>query len=184
MLEKYYFLPSYYNDEIVFNTKTYFYTDQKFMNYFASTMIWLKIFQNVAIYLFKYFVSYIMTYISILQDKSKFVLLHNFVKYFSGTRVNQIVITDILMVNCLIFSICYFRLGTQWCVQNLYSIKKDWTSARIFLKLCHCKMIQFCLGSISNGFEATESTLKGNVYDFSVNYNAIDKSDVLTFRSI
>ena len=45
-------------------------------------------------------------------------------------------------------------------------------------------MIQFCLGSISNGFEATESTLKGNVYDFSVNYNAIDKSDVLTFRSI
>ena len=113
MLEKYYFLPSYYNDEIVFNTKTYFYTDQKFLNYLASTMIWLKIFQNVAIYLFKYFVSYIMTYISVLQDKSKFVLLHNFAKYFSGTRVNQIVITSILMVNCLIFSICYFRLGKQ-----------------------------------------------------------------------
>ena len=47
---------------------------------------------------------------------------------------------------------------------------------------------QFCLGCISNGFGATESrevSLKGNVYDFSVDYNAIDKSDRLhTFTSI
>ena len=38
---------------------------------------------------------------------------------------------------------------------------------------------QFCLGSISNGFSATESRevfLKGNAYDFSVDYNSIDKS--------
>ena len=32
---------------------------------------------------------------------------------------------------------------------------------------------QFCLGSISNGFNNTES------YGFSVDYNAIDKSDIL-----
>ena len=41
---------------------------------------------------------------------------------------------------------------------------------------------QFCLGCISNGFGATESrevSLKGNVLDFSVDYNAIDKSDML-----
>ena len=41
---------------------------------------------------------------------------------------------------------------------------------------------QFCLGSISNGFSATESrevSLNGNVYDFSVDYNFIDKSDML-----
>ena len=41
---------------------------------------------------------------------------------------------------------------------------------------------QFCLGSISNGFSATESrevSLNGNVYDFSVDYNSIDKSDIL-----
>ena len=40
----------------------------------------------------------------------------------------------------------------------------------------------FCLGSISNGFSATESreiSLNGNVYDFSVDYNPIDKSDIL-----
>ena len=38
---------------------------------------------------------------------------------------------------------------------------------------------QFCLGNISNRFSATESreaSLNGNVYDFSVDYTAIDKS--------
>ena len=42
--------------------------------------------------------------------------------------------------------------------------------------------IQFSLGRISNGFSAAESrevSLKGNVYYFSVDYNAIDKSDIL-----
>ena len=41
---------------------------------------------------------------------------------------------------------------------------------------------QFCLGSISNGFVATESrkvSLNGNAYDFSVDYNSFDKSDIL-----
>ena len=40
----------------------------------------------------------------------------------------------------------------------------------------------FCLGSTSNGFGVTDSrevSLKGNVNDFSVNYNASGKSDVL-----
>ena len=41
---------------------------------------------------------------------------------------------------------------------------------------------QFCLRSISNKFDAFESrqiSLKENVYDFSVDYNATDKSDFL-----
>ena len=45
---------------------------------------------------------------------------------------------------------------------------------------------QFCLGSISNGFSATESreiSLNGNVYDFSVDYNSIDKSDILNIHN-
>ena len=40
---------------------------------------------------------------------------------------------------------------------------------------------QFCVESISNGFSATESkevSLNGNVYDFSVDYNSIDKYDI------
>ena len=41
---------------------------------------------------------------------------------------------------------------------------------------------QFCLGSISNGISATESreiSLNGYGYDFSVDSNSIDKSDIL-----
>ena len=40
----------------------------------------------------------------------------------------------------------------------------------------------FCVGSISNGFFATESrevSLSRNVCDFSVDYNSIDKSNIL-----
>ena len=46
-------------------------------------------------------------------------------------------------------------------------------------------IIQFCFGSISNGFTTTEYRevyLKGNVYDFSVDCNSIDKSDVLNIH--
>ena len=41
---------------------------------------------------------------------------------------------------------------------------------------------QFCFWSISNGLRAIESgevSLNRNVYDFSVNDNPIDKSDIL-----
>ena len=44
---------------------------------------------------------------------------------------------------------------------------------------------QFCLGNISNGLSATESrevSLNGNIYDFSVDYNSIDTSDILNIR--
>ena len=46
-------------------------------------------------------------------------------------------------------------------------------------------LMQVCLGGISNGFSAIESrevTLNGNVYDFSVDYNSIDKSDKLNIH--
>ena len=44
---------------------------------------------------------------------------------------------------------------------------------------------QFFLESISNGFSAINSrevTLNGNVYDFSVDYSSIDKSDILNIH--
>ena len=46
---------------------------------------------------------------------------------------------------------------------------------------------QFCLGSISNGFSATESrkvSLNRNAYDFLVDYGSIDISDIHTFINI
>ena len=42
-------------------------------------------------------------------------------------------------------------------------------------------LAQFCLGSISNRFSATES-LNGDACDFSVNYSSIDKSGILNIR--
>ena len=44
---------------------------------------------------------------------------------------------------------------------------------------------QFCLRSISNGFSVIESRkvfLNGNVYYFSVGYNSINKSDILSIH--
>ena len=44
---------------------------------------------------------------------------------------------------------------------------------------------QFCLGSISNGFKASESrevSLNENLFDFSVDYNSFDKSDILNIH--
>ena len=41
---------------------------------------------------------------------------------------------------------------------------------------------QFCLGNNSNGFgnsESREVSLNGNIYNFSVDYSSIDKSDIL-----
>ena len=41
---------------------------------------------------------------------------------------------------------------------------------------------QFCFESIPNGYSAIESrevSFNGNVYDFSVDYNSSDKSDIL-----
>ena len=46
-------------------------------------------------------------------------------------------------------------------------------------------LTQFCLGSISNGFSATDSrevSLNGNAYDFSVDYNSINKSDIVNIH--
>ena len=44
---------------------------------------------------------------------------------------------------------------------------------------------QFCLGSISNKFDHVDTgevSFKGNVYDFSVDFNAIDKSNILNIH--
>ena len=48
------------------------------------------------------------------------------------------------------------------------------------------KIYKFCLGSISDKFEyvdAEEVSLKGNEYHFSVDYDAIDTSDILNIHN-
>ena len=46
-------------------------------------------------------------------------------------------------------------------------------------------LTRFCLGSIYDGFSATKSRevfLNGNVHDFSVDNNSINKSDILNIH--
>ena len=105
------FLHSYFNEEIVNNTKAHFYTDD---------FQWLCIENDFAKYfakcgnLFKYFVSrHIITFRNDTfpyYKTNQISLLHDLTKCFSDTRVNQI-------------SFCCFRLRKKWCLRNLYSIK-------------------------------------------------------------
>ena len=87
------------------------------------------------------------------------------------------------------FSINFTKANAKFC----FSLHYNADNSYLFFnekEILKCKAdnknfnfpTQFCLGSISNGFSATESrevSLNRNVYDFSIDYNSIDKSDIL-----
>ena len=54
------------------------------------------------------------------------------------------------------------------------------------IQKCYFPKMLFCPRSVSNRFGATESRkvfFKGNVYDFLLDYNAINKSGILNIHS-
>ena len=80
------------------------------------------------------------------------------------------------------FSINFTKANTKFCLSLHYNTGNSYlffNGKEIFLLKSDNKNVnfptQFCLRSIYNGFNATES---GNVYDFSVDHNSIDKSDI------
>ena len=83
-------------------------------------------------------------------------------------------------------------VNTNFCFSLLYNADNSYlcvNGKEIFKFKAGNKNVnfptQFCLGSISNGFNATESrevSLNGNVYDFSVDYNSIYKSNILNIH--
>ena len=92
------------------------------------------------------------------------------------------------------FSISFSKANTKFCLNFHY----NGDNSHLFVngkEIFKCKadnkngnfLTQFCLRSISNGFSVTEAgevSLNGNVYDISVDYNSVDKSDILKFTSI
>ena len=57
-------------------------------------------------------------------------------------------------------------------------VKNKSISLKLIIKIM---TFEFFLGSISNGFGTIhfrEVSLKGNMYNFSVDYNSVDKSDI------
>ena len=87
------------------------------------------------------------------------------------------------------FNINFTKVNTKFCLSLQYNANNTYlfvNGKEIFKFKADNKNVnlttQFCLGSISNGFSANESievSLNGNVSDFSVDYNSIDKSDIL-----
>ena len=81
------------------------------------------------------------------------------------------------------------KANTKFCLGLHYKVENSFlfvNGREIFKFQADNKNVnfstRFCLGSISDGFSATESrevSLGGNVYDFSVGYHSIDKSDML-----
>ena len=90
------------------------------------------------------------------------------------------------------FSINSSRPNTKFCLSLHYNADNNYlfvNRKEIFKFKADNKNVnfptQFCLGSISNGFSATESrevSLNGNAYDFSVAYNSADKCDILNIH--
>ena len=89
------------------------------------------------------------------------------------------------------FSINFSKANTRFCLSLHYNADNNYLSVNgkeIFKFKADNKNVnfqtQFCLGSISNGFsnKSKEVSLNGNVYDFSVDYNSIDKSDIINIH--
>ena len=89
------------------------------------------------------------------------------------------------------FSIKLSKASTKFCSSFHYNANNSYlftNGKEIFKFKAGNKNVnfptQFCLGSIFNGFNVTESrdVKNGYVYDFSVDYNSIDKSDILNIH--
>ena len=87
------------------------------------------------------------------------------------------------------FSINFSKARTKFCLTLHYNVDNGYlfvNGKEIYKFKADNKNAnfpnRFCLRSISDGFHDTESrevSLGGNVYNFSVDYNAIDKPDIL-----
>ena len=77
------------------------------------------------------------------------------------------------------------RFGAPEKSLVLILVKQTQNVAWVYIIMLIIVITQFCPGSISSAFSVNESrevSLNGNVYDFSVYYNSIDKSDILNIH--
>ena len=89
------------------------------------------------------------------------------------------------------FNINFTKANTKYCLSLYYNADNSYlfvNGNEVFKFKTGNKNVnltQFCLGNISNGFSNTlskEVSLNGNVYDFPVDYNGIDKSDIINIH--
>ena len=126
---KRYFSLGYYNDEIIINIKTSFlYGGNAFLNSWFCKIFW----KCCNLFCFAHFDNLLKWYVSIIQVKVNFLVLHNLMKCFPGTIVNQKV--NKCLNGCLIFAMCYFWLCKKWCQQNLWWCCNKWMMQEMFEK--------------------------------------------------
>ena len=92
------------------------------------------------------------------------------------------------------FSVNFNKRNTKFCLSLHYNADNSYlfvNGKEIFKFKANDENVnlptQFCLRRISNGFSNTESrevSLNGTVYDFSVDYNSLDKPEILNILSI
>ena len=90
------------------------------------------------------------------------------------------------------FSINFSKANANFCFSLLFNTDKSYlftNRKEIFTFKVDNKNVNFpiqlCPKSIYNGFNATEHrevSKKGNVYDLSINYNSVGKSDMLKIQ--
>ena len=77
------------------------------------------------------------------------------------------------------YSINFIKVNTQFCLSLHYNDDNSYLFINVIFPT------PFCLGSVSNEFtahESREASFNGNVYDFWVDYNSIDKSNILSIQ--
>ena len=102
-------------------------------------------------------------------------------------------LTEVLVHQKKKLDISFSKATTKFCFSLHYNVDNSHFFVNgkksLNLKLTR-KMLPFqlsCLGSIFNRFSALESgevSLNGNVHDFSLDYNSLDKSDILNHSQI
>ena len=102
-------------------------------------------------------------------------------------------LTEVLVHQKKKLDISFSKATTKFCFSLHYNVDNShfFVNGKKYLNLkLTRKMLPFqlsCLGSISNRFSALESgevSLNGNVHDFSLGYNSLDKSDTLNHSQI
>ena len=96
---------------------------KKLSNFYCIKNDFAKCFAKCCNLLFAHYGTSSKQCISMLQEKSNILMVHNFTKCFSGTTTNQRV-NNVWMVICIVFAICYFQLRKKY-LQNLLNKEMD-----------------------------------------------------------
>ena len=97
---------------------------------------------------------------------------------------------QLMLLMKALYSINFFKANAKFCLSLHCNADNRYffvNGKEVFKFKADNKRVnfptEFCLENISKSTESGEVSLNGNVYDFSVDYNSIDKYDILNIRN-